>query len=540
MEKKYFAAMVDCSRNGVMKVDQMKKFIDILAAFGYNSLMLYTEDTYEIKEEPFFGYMRGRYSEEELKELDAYGASKGIELIPCIQTLAHLNAIFHWRRYTNELWDTNDILLVDDEKTYEFIEKMFQTCSRCFASKNIHIGMDEAHNVGLGKYLSKHGYTDRFALLKRHLERVIEIAKKYGYTPIMWSDMFFRMANDGIYCLKDKDVIPDVIRQTVPQGVDLTYWNYYNSGKTAKIYDYMIKAHKELNPGCWFAGGAWSWTGFAPNAATALKTLGCAMKYCRKYDINKISVTMWGDNGKECSYFATLPALYYAKKAYDGETSMAVIKEGFKKITGEDFDAMMALELPNLIGDNAKTKYNFNPCKWGLYSDPLGGWLDYLITDNQGSEQYKRYARRLKNLKKKSANYGYVYQTLADLCDVLAVKYELGVNLRAAYRDGDKKRLAELAADMKALDKKLEKFYASFKTEWFIENKPYGFDVHDIRLGGLMLRIKSCRERVLDYVNGKIDKIDELEEAILNDTDFPKGELLNVNNWQKIATVNPV
>lgn len=49
---------------------------------GYNTLMLYTEDTYEVDGQPYFGYMRGRYSKAELRELDDYAAEKGMELIP--------------------------------------------------------------------------------------------------------------------------------------------------------------------------------------------------------------------------------------------------------------------------------------------------------------------------------------------------------------------------------------------------------------------------------------------------------------------------
>ena len=64
--------MLDCSRNGVMKLDVVKKFIRYMAIMGLDTLMLYTEDTYEIPEYPYFGYLRGRYSCEELKEMDEY------------------------------------------------------------------------------------------------------------------------------------------------------------------------------------------------------------------------------------------------------------------------------------------------------------------------------------------------------------------------------------------------------------------------------------------------------------------------------------
>ena len=43
--------MVDCSRNAIMKVDTVKRFIDSLSKMGYNMLMLYTEETYEEKDD---------------------------------------------------------------------------------------------------------------------------------------------------------------------------------------------------------------------------------------------------------------------------------------------------------------------------------------------------------------------------------------------------------------------------------------------------------------------------------------------------------
>ena len=53
------AVMIDCSRNAVMTVSALKKLIRYLAVFGYNQLELYVEDTYELKGEPYFGYLRG-------------------------------------------------------------------------------------------------------------------------------------------------------------------------------------------------------------------------------------------------------------------------------------------------------------------------------------------------------------------------------------------------------------------------------------------------------------------------------------------------
>ena len=207
-EFEHFGVMLDCSRNAVMKVETVKRLIDCLSKMGYDTLELYTEDTYEIESEPYFGYLRGRYTAAELKEIDLYAKSHGIELIPCVQTLGHFTALVKNIQF-DEIVDSNDILLVDEEKTYEFLDKIFATLAENFTSRRVNIGMDETHTLGLGKFLDEHGYENRFSIFLRHLQKVAEIARKYGFTPHMWSDMFFRIATKGQYYVNKKLCFPE-------------------------------------------------------------------------------------------------------------------------------------------------------------------------------------------------------------------------------------------------------------------------------------------------------------------------------------------
>ena len=123
--------MVDCSRNAVMSVKAIKRFVLLLEKMNYDTLLLYIEDTYEVDSEPLFGHLRGRYSKEEIREIDSFCISHGIELIPCIQTLAHLNAVFKWHEEYDRINDCNDILLVDEADTYRLIDRMFSSLADC-------------------------------------------------------------------------------------------------------------------------------------------------------------------------------------------------------------------------------------------------------------------------------------------------------------------------------------------------------------------------------------------------------------------------
>lgn len=529
MEKKYFGVMLDCSRNAVMKVEQVKKFVDYISSFGYNMLQLYTEDTYEVRNEPYFGYMRGRYTKEELKEIDAYCASKGVELIPCIQTLAHLGAIFRWKEYRN-VCDAGDILLVNEKRTYALIENMFATIAECFQSRKVNVGMDEAHLLGLGQYLNKYGYKDRFTILSEHLEKITKIADKYNFKLMMWSDMFFRLASGGNYYNTEAQITEE-IREKVPKNLSLIFWDYYHEDKF--IYDGMLDAHKQFHRDIWFAGGVWTWMGFAPHNAYSMRTMETAMRSCREKNVDNIFLTMWGDNGKECSFFSVLPTLFYLKKIYDGESNKTVIEEEFQKLTGENFQAMMDLDLPNQIYDGAFTAEN--PCKYGLYADPFAGALEKMLYPYH-ADTYRAYANTLKQHKKNS-QFSYIFDCLYKLCRVLELKHDLSIRIRSAYTRKDKATLAGIAKEMKTLIVRVQSFYRAFRVLWYQENKPNGFEVQDARLGGLIQRLKNCREQLLQYVDGRLESLPELEEEPLP---VEWEEPWWWNNWATNISVNIV
>ena len=149
-----------------------------------------------------------------------------------------------------------------------------------------------------------------------------------------------------------------------------------------------------------------------------------------------------------------------------------------------------------------------------MYSDLFLGFLDNLIHSKQ-IDLYKSYSKKL-SLLEKTKDYGYIFASEKALCDVLYLKGNLGYDTRKYYKANDKESLAKLIKSYDLLVKKLETFLDKFRTLWFKENKPHGFDVQEVRIGGLIQRVKSCKNRLNDFVNGKIEKIEELEEELID------------------------
>ena len=107
------------------------------------------------------------------------------------------------------------------------------------------------------------------------------------------------------------------------------------------------------------------------------------------------------------------------------------------------------------------------------------------------------------------------YYMQACLCDVLAQKALLGIRTRALYNAGDKAGLAAIAEEYTQVKEKMETFYRAYQKVWMRDNKPFGFEIQEVRLGGTLFRLDSCRERLLQYVNGTLPTIPELDEARL-------------------------
>lgn len=536
---KTFGTMLDCSRNAVMTAESVRRWIDLTAKLGCNTLHLYMEDTYEVDSQPYFGHLRGRYSKAELKQIDAYAAAHGMQVIPCIQTLAHVNALFHWPVY-REIRDAADILLTGDERTYALVDGMFRTLRECLRTNIINIGMDEADLLGLGKYLTLHGYRDRFSILMEHLRRVSEMAKKYGFELLMWGDMFFRLAGGDYFTNFNQDPklgeIPEEVRQLVPENIHLVYWDYFSRDRQS--YERNIDAHNAIKSGSWFAGGLWTWAGFAPHNTFSIATMREAMKACHAKGVENVVMTMWGDNGAECSKFAVLPALFMVAQMARGIDDEETIHANFEKEFGIPFEDFRALDLAGTQNDSAEAIYN--PEKYLLYCDPFMGQFDNRVKPADAAGYANCAARLAKH--EHDADYGYLFRSLRALCNFLNIKVDLGIRTRVAYLSGDKKAAKALCTDYDAALERLDAFYAAYEQQWMHENKPQGFDVVDLRIGGQRQRLLHCRDRLLAYAEGRLDRIEELEEPVLDCCCEEKadGQATRAIFWHEIASANVI
>ncbi len=207
--------MLDVTRH-FFTVDQVKRQLDMLSQYKINTLHMHMSDDQgwrlEIKGEMYGesldklrtigaqtscntnGIKAGQYTQEEFKEIVAYANERYIQIIPefdmpshawaALVSLSFLNSTEDGRPPANgydntrpyEGWDVGfNSMECHNEKTYEFIDEVFRQVSEISPSKYIHIGGDEAHVTSHDDYVY-------------FMNRVTEIAKKYGKTPIGWQN----------------------------------------------------------------------------------------------------------------------------------------------------------------------------------------------------------------------------------------------------------------------------------------------------------------------------------------------------------------
>ena len=507
-QKRHFSscgAMVDCSRNAVLTVDAVKRYIDQLACLGMNMLMLYTEDTYEVPEYPYMGYLRGRYSQKELQELDAYAAAFGVELIPCIQTLGHMRQFLQWQENA-QLRDQKDVLLIDEERTYDLIEAQIRSMRACMKTSRIHIGMDEAHGVGLGEYLLKHGTTDRHALLCRHLERVVAICEKHGFRPIMWSDMFFRLGSKTNEYYDLEAEVPQYVIDSIP-AVDLCYWDYYHEDEA--FYDAMLAQHARMGERTVFAGGVWTWSGFLPQVKKTEATMAPALAACAKNKVDTVFATLWGDDGAETNVFLASSMLpIFSESCWQGHDcpKEEMILAG-ECLTGMGRNVLTALGEFYPSAQDVRTGKSLTWCD-PLYPvhDPMGDPLDAAIARSEAA---------LKTLEDCPDELVAAYACL--LFEIAKEKARIVRDLRTKYLADDRIWLERLVqTDLPALVNQYAKLMGVHRRVWERDYKRNGWEVVCLRYGGAMARLTDMADELARYLAGELKTVAELDETPLN------------------------
>ena len=318
--------------------------------------------------------------------------------------------------------------------------------------------------------------------------------------------------------------------------------------------------HSQLSDKVIFAGGGWVWNGVSPNLKGAKDTTEPAMRAVKEAGIREAVCTMWQDDGAETPMGAGLSSIVrFAEHGFAKEVSEEALKEQFEFLTGTSWEAC---EILGEFDRPQGSAFYDNPSKYLLYQDVLIGLFDEQIRNWDVKSYYEGLRDRLlkaleegmkRNCTQKNCMQilqrggGYAEEVLSlyvCLADALSVKAPLGRKLHEAYEKKDRQALAALAEkEIPLAMEKIRVYRDRREALWNRESRIFGFEVLDIRIGGLLARLESAKKRVESWLNGEVDSLPELEEPRLPFRPVKEGEehtLCACNSWKTIISASPI
>lgn len=497
--------LLDCGHNATITPQHLRMWLRRLALLGYNTAMVYTEAGYRLPDEPAFGYQRGTYTLDEMRELDGYAAALGIEMVGSIQALGHLEQVLKWPPYA-EIRDTEHTLLVGDPATEALVEKMIGFWDRAFSSRRLHVGMDETYDLGRGRYLDMHGYRPGLEIYTEHLRLVAETCGRHGLRPMVWSDVLFRLAGGATHYDRNSR-LPDEIRAALPRNVDLAYWDYYSPDP--QHYLERIEAHRALGYEPVMTSGIWSWPTPWHNWRRTQQYGGACVTACREAGLREMVFALWSDDGAFWDLDSNLAGVaLMAEHCYgDGTVDEDALARRFAAVCRSD----LALH-------RAASRLNdpLQLCSV-MWDDPLQAmYLRHAATEGtealrEAADHYRAVADALR---------GHEGDTLAGdlghaarLARFLASKTALAARLFDAWDARDRVALQAIREEVQDMVALTEDLSASFRRRWLACCRPFGLEVIQIRFAGQAARYRELGQRIGEYLAGQVETIAELQEA---------------------------
>ena len=144
-------------------------------------------------------------------------------------------------------------------------------------------------------------------------------------------------------------------------------------------------------------------------------------------------------------------------------------------------------------------------------------------------------ARFLKSSVEKG-RYGRLFKTLTALCEFDSLKIELYFDIYSAYKSGDREKMRDILQKFPKLISLFDDFYEIYRSQWLCENKGVGFEIQNIRMGGVRQNIIYTQSRLVDWLDDRISVIDEFEEKRLRYNSTSNNDYNCFYHWKQIVS----
>ncbi|MTI65989.1 MAG: glycosyl hydrolase family 20 [Firmicutes bacterium] len=295
----------DVTRGKVPTLETLKKLVDKASFYKLNQLQLYIEHTFAFKKQSEIWIGADPLTSEEILLLDEYCRKKHIELVPSLSSFGHLYHALTSQSFT-ELCELNNsiekpfsfidrmghhTLDVTNPKSIEFVKSMFKEFIPLFSSNKFNICADETFDLGKGKskHLAKRLGVGR--LYVNFLNKIIKNVKKYGKQVMFWGDIILKY--------------PEFIKE-IPKDVICLNWDYSKKPKEEKV-----KIINEFGLKQYVCPGVSGWNKMMNNLDVSFSNIKDMVSYGKKYEVEGVLNTNWGDYGNINFLANSIPGMIY-------------------------------------------------------------------------------------------------------------------------------------------------------------------------------------------------------------------------------------
>ena len=233
----------------------------------------------------------------------------------------------------------------------------------------------------------------------------------------------------------------------------------------------------------------------------------------------------------------------YAEQCYYNEVSDEHIAKMFKVCTGYDLDAFLTLYVDDFSKeDKEKYKDDFwtcfcvNPSYQHMFNDILIGLMDKTLSGYDFKSRYEKYVKDLSKLPNQG-DLEWLFDSHRKLADILVSKCDIGPRLVKAYLGKDLNALENICTELGELAEKYAEFHIHYGDIWHKTYKPFGWEPLEMDLSTAYARTLWAHHRVEQFLNGDIDKIEELEKerVYFNDVTKPLTEVAWTRGFTSVA-----
>jgi len=203
---KYRGWQHDISRGPIPTYGFLMKEVRTLSEFKLNMLTLYTEHVFKLKKHPTIAPPDG-ISAEEISDLSSYAKQFHVELVGNFQSFGHFANILKVPGY-EDLGENKRVLSPAKEESYKFLSDVYSEIAPAYSSPLFDINCDEVSGLGDGPSKDLVKELGVGGLYARHINRVADLLRPYGKTPMMWGDIALHYPEIVPKLPKDLIVLP--------------------------------------------------------------------------------------------------------------------------------------------------------------------------------------------------------------------------------------------------------------------------------------------------------------------------------------------